>query len=226
MHTFEIYEEYYDWERLKGDSDAEVHLLSYGGEDPPNMYQPQEPLIAKSYLNDIKKTRREYKRLLWMEINKMNGVPKPVTLYEEAGAYMFYLALPGIDARTFLKQQDEKTTVATLKQIGRYLSFFHKQNIEDCPFDHRNGELDDDPVFSHGDFTLSNVIVNENYITGSVDMVGIGIRDRYYDIVSMALDIEKELGEDYVESFYEGYRIKDQVEKDKFEQFEILIAKK
>ncbi|MFB9860563.1 phosphotransferase [Salinicoccus siamensis] len=226
MHTFEIYEEYYDWEQLKGDSDAEVHLLSYGGEDPPNMYQPQEPLIAKSYLNDIRKTRREYKRLLWMDINNVNGVPKPVTLYEEAGAYMFYLALPGVDAQAFLKHQDEKTTAETLKQIGRYLSFFHKQKVEECPFDHRNGLLDEDPVFSHGDFRLSNVIVNENYITGSVDMVGIGIRDRYYDIVSMALDIEEKLGEGYVESFYEGYRIKDQVEKGKFEQFEKLIVNK
>ncbi|MFP3360889.1 phosphotransferase, partial [Planococcus sp. SIMBA_143] len=76
-----------------------------------------------------------------------------------------------------------------------------------------------DLVFSHGDFRLSNVIVNENYITGSVDMIGIGVRDRYFDLAAMALDIERVLGREYLEYFYEGYRIKDHVDQKKMNQF-------
>ena len=124
------------------------------------MYQPQEPLIAKSYIDDVKRTRREYKRLLWMELNKINGVPKPVTLYEEAGAYMFYLALPGVDAEKFLQGQPPEVIVSTLKQIGRYLSFLHKQKFEGCPFVYSEDAVHTELVFSHGDFRLSNVIVN------------------------------------------------------------------
>ncbi len=223
MHTFEIYEEYYDWAPLEGDSEARVHLLTYGGEDPPNMYQPQEPLIAKSYIDDVRMTRREYKRLLWMELNKINGVPKPVTLYEEAGAYMFYLALPGRDAGVFLQEQPPEVIVSTLKQIGRYLSFLHKQDITECPFVYSEDSIHTDLVFSHGDFRLSNVIVNENYITGSVDMIGIGVRDRYFDLAAMALDIERVLGREYLEYFYEGYRIKDHVDQKKMNQFIQLV---
>lgn len=219
MHTFEIYEEYYDWTPLKGSSEAQIHLLEYGGEDPPNMYQPKEPLIAKSYLDDVKKTRREYKRLLWMELNGVNGVPKPVTLYEEERACLFYLALPGTDAETFLSGQSPETIISTLKQIGRYLSFFHRQNIESCPFIYSEAAIHTDLVFSHGNFSLSNIIVNENYITGSVDVPDIGVRDRYFDLAVMTRDIERLLGSDYLEHFYEGYRIKDDLDSGKLSQF-------
>ncbi|MFC3419478.1 phosphotransferase [Salinicoccus hispanicus] len=219
MHTFEIYEEYYDWTPLSSTSDARVHLLEYGGEDPPNVYQPKEPLVAKSYPDDVKSTRREYKRLLWMEMNKVNGVPKPVTLYEEDGAYMFYLALPGIDAGAFLKRQQPGTIISTLRQIGRYLSFLHKQNIDECPFIYSEDSIHTDLAFTHGDFNLSNVIVNENYITGSVDMGSVGVRDRYFDLAVMTLDIRKTLGSEYVQYFYEGYRIKDHFDAQKMEQF-------
>lgn len=79
MHTFEIYEEYYKWNPLKGEEATEIYLLEYGKEEEPNQYEPTEPLIAKSYTEDIKKTRREHKRQLWLEINGVNGVPKPVS---------------------------------------------------------------------------------------------------------------------------------------------------
>ncbi|MCG1010424.1 phosphotransferase [Salinicoccus sp. ID82-1] len=219
MHTFEIYEEYYDWTSLEGSSDAQIHLLEYGGEDPPNMYQPKEPLVAKSYGDDPRRTRREYKRLLWMEMNGVGGVPKPVTLYEENGAWMFYLALPGIDAAAFLQRQQPEVIISTMRQIGRYLSFLHRQNIDKCPFIYSEDDIHTDPVFTHGDFTLSNVIINENYITGSVDLGNVGVRDRYFDLAAMTLDIRNVLGNQYVGHFHEGYRIKNHLDAGKLAQF-------
>ncbi|GAB3067460.1 phosphotransferase [Salinicoccus sesuvii] len=224
MHTFEIYEEYYDWIPLKSGSEAQTYMLEYGGEDAPNIYQPKESLIAKSYPEDASRTRKEYKRLLWMELNGVNGVPKPVTLYEEDQACLFYLALPGRDAETFFHSESSETIISTLKQIGRYLSFFHKQSIDGCPFVYSEEGLHTDLVFSHGDFSLSNIIVNENYITGSVDVSGIGVRDRYFDLAVMTRDIERHLGNKYLEHFYEGYRIKDDLDIEKLSRFMKITA--
>ena len=221
MHTFEIYEEYYKWSPLQGEEAAEIYLLEYGKDEEPNQYEPTEPLIAKSYTEDIKKTRREHKRQLWLEINGVNGVPKPVTYYQEDYAYLFYIALPGVSAVSFLEDADQEKRASVLKQTGRYLSLLHKTKIEDCPFvffDEEN-EMHDDIVLGHGDFVLSNVIVNESYITGSVDVINIGMRDRYVDIASMVKSIEDIIGPEYVNHFYEGYRILNDVDLEKLEYF-------
>lgn len=221
MHTFEIYEEYYKWSPLKGQEATEIYLLEYGKEEEPNQYEPTEPLIAKSYRDDMKKTRREHKRQLWLEINGVNGVPKPVTYYQEDYAYLFYIALPGIGADTFLEDADQEKCASLLKQAGRYLSLLHKTKIEDCPFvfyDEEN-DMHNDIVLGHGDFVLSNIIVNESYITGSIDVINIGMRDRYIDIASMVKSIEETLGTEYVDYFYEGYRILGDVDSEKLDYF-------
>lgn len=221
MHTFEIYEEYYKWSPLQGEEAAEIYLLEYGKDEEPNQYEPTEPLIAKSYTDDMKKTRREHKRQLWLEINGVNGVPKPVTYYQEDYAYLFYIALPGVGAHLFLEEADHGKRASVLKQAGRYLSLLHKTKIDDCPFvfyDEEN-EMHDDIVLGHGDFVLSNVIVNESYITGSVDVINIGMRDRYVDIASMVKSIEDIIGPEYVNHFYEGYRILNDVDLEKLEYF-------
>lgn len=221
MHTFEIYEEYYKWSPLQGEGASEIYLLEYGKDEEPNQYEPTEPLIAKSYSDDMKKTRREHKRQLWLEINGVNGVPKPVTYYQEEYAYLFYIALPGVGADTFLEDTDHEKRASLLKQAGRYLSLLHKTKIEDCPFvfyDEEN-DMHNDIVLGHGDFVLSNIIVNESYITGSVDVINIGMRDRYVDIASMVKSIKDILGAEYVDHFYEGYRILGDVDSEKLEYF-------
>ncbi len=221
MHTFEIYEEYYKWTPLEGNEATEIYLLEYGKDEPPNQYEPTEPLIAKSYTDDIRKTRREHKRQLWLEINGVNGVPKPVTYYQEDYAFLFYIALPGISADAFLKAADDTARAGILKQAGRYLSLMHKTKVEDCPFvfhDEAN-EMHNDIVFGHGDFILPNIIVNESYITGSVDVINIGMRDRYVDLASMVKSIESLLGPEYLDHFYDGYRILGEVDQEKLEYF-------
>ena len=221
MHTFEIYEDYYKWSPLEGEEATEIYLLEYGKDEEPNQYEPTEPLIAKSYTDDMKKTRREHKRQLWLEINGVNGVPKPVTYYQEDYAFLFYIALPGVSADSFFENVDQEKRAGVLKQAGRYLSLLHKTKIEDCPFvfyDEEN-EVHNDIVLGHGDFVLSNIIVNESYITGSIDVINIGLRDRYVDIASMVKSIEETIGAEYVEHFYEGYRISGEVDENKLEYF-------
>src|SRR5690625_362015 len=158
-----------------------------------------------------------------MEINVFNGVSKLVTYYKEDYAFLFYIALPGVSADSFMEEAGPEKRASVLKQAGRYLSLLHKTKVEDCPFVFYDEEdkMHSDIVLGHGDFILSNVIVNESYITGSIDVINIGLRDRYVDIASMVKNIEETIGPEYVEHFYEGYRILGEVDAEKLEYFKV-----
>ena len=62
----------------------------------------------------------------------------------------------------------------------------------------------EDLVLTHGDFTLDNVLVDQDGdVTGCVDWGGAGIADRWQDLALMARDLE-EFGVDYARAFLDG----------------------
>ncbi len=66
-----------------------------------------------------------------------------------------------------------------------------------------------EPVLTHGDFTLPNVIVYRGNVSGFVDVGRAGVSDRYKDLAICAQSIRRNLGERYVDLLFKEYGITD-----------------
>jgi aminoglycoside phosphotransferase len=69
--------------------------------------------------------------------------------------------------------------------------------------------LEEDLVFTHGDYSLPNIIINDGSISGFIDLGNSGIADRYYDLAVAEKSIIRNFGEEYVELFFVHYGIDD-----------------
>jgi aminoglycoside phosphotransferase len=66
--------------------------------------------------------------------------------------------------------------------------------------------LEEDLVFTHGDFVMPNIIINDNEISGFIDWGQGGIADRYQDLALVSRSIMYNLGSrKWVELFYNEY---------------------
>ena len=63
-----------------------------------------------------------------------------------------------------------------------------------------------DRVVTHGDFSLSNIFLQDNNVTGSIDVGRVGAADPYQDLAILWRDLE-EFGEDVQTSLFEAYGI-------------------
>ncbi|GMK37602.1 aminoglycoside phosphotransferase APH(3') [Paenibacillus sp. CCS19] len=68
--------------------------------------------------------------------------------------------------------------------------------------------LDEDLVFTHGDYSLPNIIVNGGCISGFIDLGNCGVADRYYDLAVAEKSIIRNFGEGYSDLFFNHYGIK------------------
>ena len=66
---------------------------------------------------------------------------------------------------------------------------------------------DEDLVFTHGDYCLPNVILENGKLSGFVDWSGAGIADRYQDIALLSRSVWYNLGEDWMENVFEIYGV-------------------
>ncbi len=66
-----------------------------------------------------------------------------------------------------------------------------------------------DLVFSHGDYCLPNVIIRNELLSGFIDWPYGGINDRYFDFAAVAWSIGYNYGEEWIESFFKHYGIKE-----------------
>jgi aminoglycoside phosphotransferase len=65
----------------------------------------------------------------------------------------------------------------------------------------------EDPVVTHGDYCLPNVILKQSCLSGFVDVGSTGRADRYQDLALAARSIQHNFGEEYVELFFRQYQI-------------------
>ena len=67
----------------------------------------------------------------------------------------------------------------------------------------------EDLVFTHGDYCLPNILVDDGEISGFVDMGRAGIADRYKDIALAVRSIRRNCGDAFVQPFLDEYGVQD-----------------
>ena len=65
----------------------------------------------------------------------------------------------------------------------------------------------EDLVFTHGDYCLPNILVDDGEITGFVDMGRAGVADRYKDIALAVRSIRRNNGDAFVQPFLDEYGV-------------------
>ncbi len=76
----------------------------------------------------------------------------------------------------------------------------------------------EDLVFTHGDYCLPNIILENGKLVGFVDLGSAGVADKYQDIALAARSLESNFGEKAAEMFFEIYGVKPDAQKLHFYQ--------
>jgi streptomycin 6-kinase len=66
---------------------------------------------------------------------------------------------------------------------------------------------DEDLVVAHGDYCLPNIVIEDDAISGFVDVGRAGVADRYQDLALAARSIEYNIGAEYVAPFFAAYGV-------------------
>lgn len=74
----------------------------------------------------------------------------------------------------------------------------------------------EDLVFTHGDYCVPNVILENRKLSGFVDWESAGVADRYQDIALLTRSVWYNFGENWVENVFEIYGIEPDWEKIRF----------
>ena len=82
-------------------------------------------------------------------------------------------------------------------------------------------EMEEDLVFSHGDYSMPNLLVAEGRITGFLDLGNCGVADRYYDLAVAEKSIVMNFGAEYIDLFYTNYG-KTDIDREKIRFFQII----
>lgn len=69
--------------------------------------------------------------------------------------------------------------------------------------------LQEDLVFTHGDYSMPNIMLADGAVSGFLDLGNCGVADRYYDLAVAEKSIVRNFGADYVPMFFEHYGIQD-----------------
>lgn len=88
-----------------------------------------------------------------------------------------------LDKKLKLAEYNVKNGLCNVEnaEIGTYGANGFK-NPEDLLIWLKNNKPSEEPVFSHGDFCLPNIFINNDKISGFIDMGRSGIADKYQDI--------------------------------------------
>ncbi|WP_060204919.1 APH(3') family aminoglycoside O-phosphotransferase [Sporosarcina koreensis] len=84
-----------------------------------------------------------------------------------------------------------------------------------------NRPVTEELVFTHGDFCLPNVIMENKKVSGFIDWGRAGIADRYQDLALAIRSISSNFGKEYVPYFLSGYEIID-MDESKTEYYQLM----
>jgi aminoglycoside phosphotransferase len=73
--------------------------------------------------------------------------------------------------------------------------------------------VDEDLVFTHGDYCLPNIIFENGNLSGFVDWSGAGIADKYQDLALLTRSVCYNFGAEWEESVFEIYAIEPEWKK-------------
>lgn len=71
----------------------------------------------------------------------------------------------------------------------------------------------DDLVFTHGDYCLPNIMVDGDSVSGFLDWGYAGLGDAYRDFVAAEYSVGRNLGKEWVPSFFDAYGVNPEAEK-------------
>ncbi len=77
-------------------------------------------------------------------------------------------------------------------------------------------------VFTHGDYSLPNIMIDRGRVSGFLDWRDGGIGDPYRDLPIVAKSIVRNWGEEWVDLFYKCYGLQDGVDQEKMEYYRLL----
>lgn len=74
----------------------------------------------------------------------------------------------------------------------------------------------EDPVFTHGDYCLPNIILNDGKLNGFIDLAEAAVSDRYQDIALLTRSLEYNFGAEWRPLLFETLGVKPDPEKLRF----------
>lgn len=81
----------------------------------------------------------------------------------------------------------------------------------------------EDNLFTHGDYCMPNVMIDENQNYGVIDWANAGVGDMYMDFSALEGSIRRNLGEEYIAQFYEAYGIPfAEVNREKIRYYQLI----
>jgi kanamycin kinase/aminoglycoside 3'-phosphotransferase-2 len=83
------------------------------------------------------------------------------------------------------------------------------------------GEVREELVFTHGDYSMPNVDLKDGKISGFLDLGGCGTADPYADLAIAERSVIRNYGAEYVELFYKAYGI-DAPDRKKVKLYQLL----
>jgi kanamycin kinase/aminoglycoside 3'-phosphotransferase-2 len=69
--------------------------------------------------------------------------------------------------------------------------------------------INEDLVFTHGDYCLPNIIIDKGKVSGFIDLGRAGVSDRYQDLALAIRSITYNFGKDYIPFFLKEYGVKE-----------------
>lgn len=75
---------------------------------------------------------------------------------------------------------------------------------------------DEDPVFTHGDYCLPNIILEKEKLSGFVDWGNAGVADKYQDIALLARSVESNFGVVWTQYLFDALGLKPNWRKIRF----------
>jgi aminoglycoside phosphotransferase len=92
------------------------------------------------------------------------------------------------------------------ERLGRTAEDVFREMVARIPADR-------DPVFTHGDYCVPNIIVKDGNLSGFVDWAEAGLADRYQDLALLTRSVGDNFGEEYRKYVFECYGIAPDHEK-------------